>query len=168
MLKTFVIAFSLFLAVLSRADGQVADMYRADMGADELVLKTPDGKPVLTYRHSVKQPPAGVDPAYARSGYVHPLRTLSGKTLTNIQPADHYHHYGLWNPWTRVEYRGKTYDMWNLGDKSGTVRFVRFGALFADARKAGFEAVHDHIVFDEGKETRTVESSRGGVRRDRE
>jgi len=156
MLKTYLIALSLFLAVLFRASGQAADVYRAEMGAEELLLKTPDGKPVLAYRHSVKQPPANVDPAYARSGYVHPLQTLSGKTLTNIQPADHYHHYGLWNPWTRVEYRGKTYDLWNLGDKQGTVRFARFEEVFADARQAGFEAVHEHIVFDDGKETSVI------------
>jgi len=156
MSKTFIVTFSLFLAVLFRASGQAADVYRAEMGADELLLKTPDGKPILTYRHAVKQPPEGVDAAYARSGYVHPLQTLSGKTLTNIQPADHYHHYGLWNPWTRVEYRGRTYDLWNLGDKQGTVRFVRFADTFADARQASFEAVHDHVVFDDGKETSVI------------
>jgi len=156
MSKTFITTFSLFLAVLFRVSGQVADAYRAEMGADELVLGNPEGKPILTYRHSVKQAPDGVDPAYARSGYIHPLKTLSGKTLTNIQPADHYHHYGLWNPWTRVEYQGKTYDLWNLGDKQGTVRFAHFEEVFADARQAGFEAVHDHIVFDEGKETAVI------------
>ena len=65
---------------------------------DELVLKNPEGKPLLTYRYTVKAPPEGVDEAYGRAGYIQPLQTLSGKIITHIQPADHYHHYGLWNP----------------------------------------------------------------------
>lgn len=127
--------------------------YRADKGPDELVLKNPQGRALLTYRYTVKAPPQGVDPAYGRAGYIHPLQTPSGKVLTTIQPADHYHHYGLWNPWTRVEYRGKLYDLWNIGDKKGTVRFVKFEDIFHDKGKAGFEAVHDHVIFDGSEET---------------
>ncbi len=130
--------------------------YTADKGADELVLRTPDGKPILTYRYTVKPPPDGVDPAYGRAGYVHPLKTLAGEVLTTIQPADHYHHYGLWNPWTHVEYNGKLYDLWNIGDKKGTVRFAAFREIFQDGETAGFEAVHDHVIFNEGDEERII------------
>ncbi|GGC16303.1 hypothetical protein GCM10011386_05140 [Parapedobacter defluvii] len=156
MLKTAVIAFSVSLGMMCQVSGQTAapaGKYQVEKGPDELVLKNPEGNPLLTYRYTVKQPPAGVDQAYGRSGYVHPLNTPSGKVLTSIQPADHYHHYGLWNPWTHVEYQGKLYDLWNIGDKKGTVRFVRFEDTFADTQQAGFEAVHDHVIFNEGKET---------------
>src|SRR5690606_38574154 len=54
---------------------------------------------------------------------------------------------------THVEYKGKMYDLWNLGDKKGTVRFVEFAEIFQDNEHAGFEAVHDHVIFDNGKET---------------
>jgi len=151
--------FSLSLAACLHVSGQAAGSggaYKAAMGADELVLGNPEGKSLLSYRHALKHPPAGVDPAYARSGYVHPLQTLAGKVLTNIQPADHYHHYGLWNPWTRVECRGKVYDLWNLGDKQGTVRFAGFQDLFGGPKDAGFDAVHDHVVFDGEKETAII------------
>lgn len=127
--------------------------YTADKGTDELVLKTPDGTPLLAYRYTVKPPPQGVDAAYGRAGYIHPLFTPSGQVLTHIQPKDHYHHYGLWNPWTKVEYDGKLYDLWNIGDKKGTVRFVEFADTFQDAAHAGFEAVHDHVIFDGNTET---------------
>ncbi len=156
MLKTLVTALSLSLAMLCQVVGQTSDpvgVYRVEKGADELVLKNPEGKSLLTYRYTVKQPPAGVDEAYGRSGYIHPLSTLSGKVLTSIQPEDHYHHYGLWNPWTRVEYRGQVYDLWNLGDKKGTVRFAGFEEVFNDTEKAGFETVHDHVIFNNGQET---------------
>src|SRR5690606_9491803 len=98
----------------------------ADKQPDELVLGRADGRRLLTYHYTVKAPPEGVDPLYARSGYIHPLYTPAGNVLTRIQPPDHYHHYGLWNPWTRVSYGGKEYDLWNLKDHKGTVRFVRF------------------------------------------
>jgi len=136
--------------------GQPSDVdnsYSAVKGNDELVLRNPKGKPLLTYRYTVMPPPEGVDEAYGRAGYIHPLQTLSGKVLTHIQPADHYHHYGLWNPWTHVEYRGEMYDLWNIGDKKGTVRFVDFAEIFQHKDYAGFEAVHDHVIFDNGKET---------------
>lgn len=124
-----------------------------------MVLSNPEGTPLLTYRYTVKPPPAGVDNAYGRAGYIHPLQTLSGNVLTHIQPADHYHHYGLWNPWTRVEYQGKTYDLWNIGDKKGTVRFAGFADIFRDGKRAGFEAIHDHVIFDDGSETAIIKEN---------
>ncbi len=156
MVKTLMIAFSLSLGTLCQVAGQTSapnGVYKVEKGPDDLVLKNPDGKSLLTYRYTVKQPPAGVDKAYSRSGYIHPLNTPSGKVLTTIQPKDHYHHYGLWNPWTHVEYRGQLYDLWNIGDKKGTVRFVSFEDTFSDAEKAGFETIHDHVIFDDGSET---------------
>lgn len=131
----------------------VDSSYSAEKGNDALVLRNPEGKPLLTYRYTVMPPPEGVDEAYGRAGYVHPLQTLSGNVLTHIQPADHYHHYGLWNPWTHVEYKGKMYDLWNIGDKKGTVRFVKFAEIFEHKEQAGFEAIHDHVIFDNGNET---------------
>src|SRR5690606_32490584 len=155
MLKIWVMCLVLGLGIGHTAgqESRQRKSYAAEKGPDELVLKSPEGKPLLTYRYTVKQPPAGVDSAYGRSGYIHPLFTLSGKVLTTIQPEDHYHHYGLWNPWTHVEYRGQLYDLWNIGDKKGTVRFVNFEDTFSDAEQAGFEVVHDHVIFNGGKET---------------
>ncbi len=156
MLKTVVITFLLYVGSLYDVMGQVSRQgkpYSVAKGTDEVVLKNPEGKPLLTYRYTVKVPPEGVDSAYGRAGYIHPLQTLSGKVLTSIQPADHYHHYGLWNPWTHVEYKGKLYDLWNIGDKKGTVRFVEFADLFYNEKEAGFEAVHDHVIFDGNSET---------------
>lgn len=127
--------------------------FAATKNGDELVLSNPEGNALLTYRYTVKPAPEGVDPAFGRSGYIHPLQTPSGKVLTNIQPEDHRHHYGLWNPWTRIEYNDKIYDLWNLGDKKGTVRFVEFADVFADEQHAGFEAVHDHVIFNDDAET---------------
>src|SRR5690606_34136163 len=83
-------------------------------------------KPLLTYHFGTIFPPEGVDSAYQRSGFIHPLKTISGHALTRIQPEDHYHHYGIWNPWTHVLFEGDTLDFWNLAKKEGTVRFGGF------------------------------------------
>ncbi|MEC3881049.1 PmoA family protein [Parapedobacter sp. 10938] len=155
MLRTVVAVFCLCVGS-SCAFGQGGNSdrpYSAVKGSDELVLSNPEGNPLVTYRYTVKSPPPGVDAAYGRAGYIHPLQTISGKVLTHIQPPDHYHHYGLWNPWTHVEYKGEMYDLWNIGDKKGTVRFVKFNDIFEDREHAGFEAVHEHVIFDAGQET---------------
>ena len=159
MVKFFGMSLLLCFGVFNYALGQASAQgkpYVLDKGPDELVLKNPEGKSLLAYRYTVKPPPQGVDMAYGRAGYIHPLKTLSGKVLTNIQPVDHYHHYGLWNPWTHVEYKGKMYDLWNIGDKKGTVRFVEFKDTFHNEHQAGFETVHDHVIFGDGGEEQII------------
>ena len=128
----------------------------ADKEKDDLVLRQPDRQPLLSYRYTEMAAPEGVNKLYARSGYIHPLRTPSGKVLTRIQPPDHYHHYGLWNPWTRVRYDGKQYDLWNLDDHKGTVRFVKFDQIDQGPISAGFDAVHDHVIYDGEQEENII------------
>ncbi len=108
---------------------------------------TINNRSVLSYQYEEYESPAGIDPVYNRSGFIHPLKTLSGHTLTQIQPADHYHHYGVWNPWTRVEFEQDTLDFWNLDYKQGTVRFAGFKKEFQN----GFSALHEHVVLKDGK-----------------
>jgi hypothetical protein len=95
---------------------------------------------------AIKGVPKGVSENYQRSGYLHPVNTLRGKRLTRIQPEDHYHHYGIWNPWTHTLFEGDTLDFWNLYKKQGTVRFAEMlkkntGPVFSE-----FEVLHEHIV----------------------
>lgn len=112
-----------------------------------LVVKI-DEKPVLSYQYETVYPPAGIDSAFQRSGYIHPINTLSGHRLTQIQPKDHYHHYAMWNPWTHVEFENDTIDFWNLGGKQGTVRFAEFKEI-ADNK---YSALQEHVVLKNGKE----------------
>src|SRR5690606_15409710 len=81
---------------------------------------------LLQYNYKTHYPPEGVDTAFKRSGFIHPLWTPNGQTITRINPRDHYHHYGLWNPWTKVLFEGDTIDFWNLKDRKGTVKFADF------------------------------------------
>lgn len=82
-----------------------------------------DGQTVLTYQKSKVPVPDGIKEAFSKSGFIHPLTSPSGQVLTRIQPKDHYHHYGIWGPWTRATIDGREVDFWNLGDGKGRVDF---------------------------------------------
>lgn len=120
------------------------------------LLITAQGKTVLQYTFGMHYPPAGVDTFFKRSGFIHPLWSPSGNVLTRINAPDHYHHMGLWNPWTHVQFMGKEIDFWNLGDKKGTVRFSHFISKYSGEVFAGFKALQQHVAFNvptAGKET---------------
>lgn len=81
------------------------------------------GRPLLNYRYGISYPPNGVDSIFRKSGFIHPLLAPNGDTLTRIHPPDHFHHYGIWGPWTHTQINGQQVDFWNLGDGEGTVLF---------------------------------------------
>lgn len=104
-------------------------------------------KPLLRYQYATVYPPAGVDSAFQRSGFIHPLWSPHGQVLTRIQPKDHYHHYGIWNPWTHVLYEGDTVDFWNLRGRQGTVRFAKLESTTSGPVFGEYSVLHEHVVF---------------------
>lgn len=116
-----------------------------------------NNKNLLRYVYKTAYPPKGIDTAYKRSGFIHPLWSPYGDRLTRIQAPDHYHHYGLWDPWTHTAFDGDTIDFWNLNGKHGTVKFANFTSLTYGPVYADFQALQQHIAFlkhgpDAGKE----------------
>lgn len=123
----------------------------------DLIIHTRD-KNLLSYFYKTVYPPEGVDTAFKRSGFIHPLWSPHGQVLTRIQPPDHYHHYGIWDPWTHVLFEGDTVDFWNLGDKKGTVRFADIVSTENGPVFSGYEALQKHIVFKkDGKEKTAID-----------
>jgi hypothetical protein len=118
---------------------------------DSVLTISYENKKLLTYQFKTVYPPAGIDTAYKRSGFIHPLYTLHGQVLTRIQPTDHYHHYGIWNPWTHTVFEQDTVDFWNIAGKTGTVRFVKFTSQTNNADFAEYTALHEHVVFKKDK-----------------
>jgi hypothetical protein len=103
---------------------------------------------VLRYRHAFIEAPEDADPLYGRTGaYIHPLRSPAGAVLTAIQPADHIHHYGIWNPWTRTRFEGREVDFWNLASGQGTVRHAGILSQISGDLFAGFRVHHEHVDF---------------------
>ncbi|HEX2970968.1 MAG TPA: PmoA family protein [Tepidisphaeraceae bacterium] len=103
---------------------------------------------VLHFQSAIMPPPAGADPRYARSGFIHPLRSPAGAVLTNIHPADHIHHLGLWNPWTSTEFEGRHVDFWNIKDGTGTVRFAKLLDKTSGPVFAGFRVAQEHVALN--------------------
>jgi hypothetical protein len=124
-------------------------------GSNAVSVKNEDGaltieagnKNLLRYYYRTVYPPQGIDTNYARSGFIHPLWTPGGQELTRIQAPDHYHHYGIWNPWTHVLFEGDTVDFWNIRGRRGTVRFAKFVSVTEGDVFSEFEALHEHVVF---------------------
>lgn len=113
---------------------------------DDKVLEIRRGdKSILRYNHAPVPPPPGQSPLYTRSGFIHPLWTPAGQILTRIHPPDHYHHLGLWNPWTNTTFEGRHVDFWNLKDALGTVRFTQFASTASGPVYASFRAQLDYI-----------------------
>jgi hypothetical protein len=108
-------------------------------------------QPILQYNYAMVYPPAGVDSAFKRSGFIHPLWAPNGAVLTNIHPKDHWHHVGIWNPWTHTEFEGREIDFWNLYKKEGTVRFTGFLSKNEGPVWGGFKALQEHVVLQHGQ-----------------
>lgn len=106
-----------------------------------------NGAPILKYRYAETFPPEGVNPIYRRSGFIHPLVSPEGEVLTRIQAPDHYHHYGIWGPWTLTHIQGREVDFWNLVKGQGTVRFASFLNQLEGPVFSGFNALQQHIDF---------------------
>jgi len=106
-----------------------------------------EDKAILSYRYEMTYPPNGVDSIFKKSGYIHPILTPKGDTLTRIQPPDHYHHYGLWGPWTHTRIDTTRVDFWNLGEGMGTVLFKEFKETNEGTVFSSFTASQEHIDF---------------------
>ena len=114
-----------------------------------MVLKK-EKKPVLSYRYAPGPSPDGGFDRYARNAYIHPLYTPSGNVLSRIEPiTDHDHHYGIWNPWKKVRFNGRTVDFFGLDNSNppgeGNVRFSEFVSEVSGPVYSGFQALHRHV-----------------------
>ncbi len=118
-------------------------------GGPEKHVFSKNGQKILTYNAGTVYPPEGADQAYKRSGFIHPLYAPNGAVLTNIQPVDHMHHYGIWNPWTKTTFRGETVDFWNLKKMEGTVKHIGIETIEQGPVLAEMEAIHHHIAWPE-------------------
>jgi hypothetical protein len=90
-------------------------------------------------------PDPGIDPAYLRSGFIHPVMSPAGVELTDSYPKDHRHHHGIWSPWTKTEFQGRTPDFWNMGQKKAKVEAERLVRHWSGPVHGGFIARHQFI-----------------------
>jgi hypothetical protein len=101
--------------------------------------------PVLRYWAEPRPVPPNVDSIYERGGYLHPVRTPSGRVITGDYPEDHRHHHGLWSAWTETRFRGQAPDFWNMGDGTGAVRTMALDSTWNGPVQAGLTARHRYV-----------------------
>lgn len=104
-------------------------------------------KPILSYQLETVNPPKGVSPFFKRSAFIHPVVSPGGEVLTRIQAPDHYHHYGIWNPWTLTFIGKREVDFWNLYKGQGTVRYAGLVSQIQGPVYSGFRSLQEHIDF---------------------
>ena len=137
--------------LIEKAPTPTVAAMRAVKSEGSLVISANEKK-LLQYRFETLYPPAGVDSVFGRGAFIHPLWSPQGQVLTRIQPPDHYHHYGIWNPWTHILFERDTVDLWNLNKKHGTVRFADFRSIQEGPVFSSYSALHEHVVFKADKE----------------
>lgn len=140
---------SLLLAI-TLANGQSFDLKETDAA----ITISRGGIPVLVYHKAEDPAPEGADPAFKRSGFIHPLHAPSGAVLTGTRPADHLHHMGLWHAWVHCTFKGREIDFWNLKGKTGTVRFVKTLSCDKGPDQAAFTVEQEQVALNkDGSET---------------
>jgi hypothetical protein len=125
---------------LAANNGQSADVVRMRPGNDGLSLSA-EGKEVLNFRtDKTKKPRADIKDEILRAGYLHPVRSPSGAIVTGDYPSDHAHHHGIWTPFTKAVFQGRTTDFWNMHSKKGEEQLRAIGRTWAGEVHGGFEA----------------------------
>jgi len=89
--------------------------------AEERLVVKVDDKVLITYQAEPMSNPKGGD-KFAGSNFIHPLKTPSGFVVTDLQPSDHLHHFGLWWPWKYIEVDGRKVLCWELQKQDGIIQ----------------------------------------------
>ena len=119
---------------------QAAEVVRMHPGNDGLSLRA-EGKEVLNFRTDKdKVPRADIPATILRAGYLHPVRSPSGVIVTGDYPSNHAHHHGVWTPFTKAVFQGRTTDFWNMQSKKGEEQLRTVGRLWAGEVHGGFDA----------------------------
>ena len=121
---------------------------RVQADTTNLTLKIAD-QLVLKYWLE-KQLPDGVDSYYQRSGFIHPLLSPKGQSLTDDFPVGHTHQHGLFFAWVNTTFRGKAVDFWNQHNKTGTIEHLSLDTMYSGNLVGGFHATLQHLSLEFG------------------
>jgi len=108
--------------------------------AETAVTIRQSGKIILIYNKQSPPVPEGMNPMFARSGFLHPVASPAGRVVTETFPFDHAHQHGIFTAWTKTKWHDREIDFWNLAGGTGRVLHQRIINTFADDGQVGFEA----------------------------
>ena len=141
-----IVAAIVTLAPAFVVDSDAADPVVSVKREDKQLVFRAGEREVLRYQAEPGEfPRENIKEAFRRGGYLHPIYTPSGKLVTDDFPTNHVHHHGIWMPWTKTEFEGRSPDFWNMGDGKGRVEFVKVEKLWEKDGRAGFVAQHRFV-----------------------
>jgi len=111
----------------------------------ELLLAI-DEQTAVVYNHAVVEPPDSMDTAYRRSGHIHPLRTPSGRVVTDDFAPDHAHQHGVFFAWVNTTFDGRSVDFWNQHKKTGNVEHIAIESTQQGPVFAQFQTRLRHVA----------------------
>lgn len=136
------LAFALLPALTSLAAESAVTAQRE---GNQIVFRAGKDE-VLRYQAGAGDlPRADIKKEFSRGGYLHPIRTPSGRIVTDDYPSNHVHHHGIWFAWTKTEFEGRAPDFWNMGQGKGRVEFVAIDDVWEKEAKAGLTARHKSV-----------------------
>ena len=100
--------------------------------------------PLLTYHKSIVHPPENIDPVFKRSGYVHPIKSPSGKEVTGDFAPDHAHQHAFFMAWVNTHLAGHDIDFWNQKKQTGRISHNKVVSVNNKASYAEFEVELTH------------------------
>jgi hypothetical protein len=131
--------------IVSRKSEAGADLVQVTRNGTKLKI-TNRGKAVLDYQAEPSDlPREDIKPLFRRGGYIHPVTTPSGKVVTDDYPPNHLHHHGIWFPWTKTEFEGRSPDFWNMGLAKGKVEFASLVENWSGPVHGGFVTRHRFV-----------------------
>lgn len=137
-MKVFLSAIALLFLPHSFCFAQVV----CEQSAEHIVIKR-NGKHVLTYNKTVAVP-SGVAPKHGRSGFIHPISTPSGRTITDGYPMPHHtHQHGLFFAWRNASFEGESLNFWEHDET--TVRHDKVLGIFNEKDSSGFQVRLIHV-----------------------
>lgn len=145
---------SMTLAVRPHSPGTAHDQNRGARAEriDGRIEMWAVGRKIFEYQgKETRLPRPEIDPIYRRGGYLHPVFSPSGRMVTDDYPTNHVHHHGIWFPWTKTVFDGRTPDFWNMGEGKGRVEFVEFGSTWSGSVQAGLAARHRFVDLTSGQ-----------------
>ena len=140
--------FSIALCLLVAQRTLSAELpLQIEQTAEAVVVR--DGAGVDRLRYVITK---GADAALASESvaYFHPLKTPAGMILTDVGPADHRHHRGVFLGWVEMHGGGVDADFWGWGEHAPTKgrRIENRGITVAGggAGRAGFTARNEWLA----------------------
>lgn len=110
---------------------------------DAVELSSSSGAPGFQYRTGV----GGLDPditdeVFYREGYLHPVFTPNGRTITEHYTENRPHQNGIWTGWYNTEWNGSKPDFWSQAERTGKVEVASVNSIVAGAIFGELKVTH--------------------------